>query len=61
MGSDLLTALALVLILEGLLPGIAPSVWIRVMRDAARLGPQGIRVAGIVSMLAGALLLFVLT
>jgi uncharacterized protein YjeT (DUF2065 family) len=61
MASDLLTALALVLILEGLLPGIAPSVWIRVMRDAARLGPQGIRVAGIVSMLAGALLLFVLT
>lgn len=61
MGSDLLTALALVLIIEGLLPGIAPSTWIRVMRDAARLGPQGIRVVGIISMLSGALLLFVLT
>ena len=61
MGSDLLTALALVLIIEGLLPGLAPSVWIKVMRDAARLGPQGIRVAGIISMLSGALLLFVIT
>jgi len=61
MGSDLLTALALVLILEGLLPGIAPSAWLKVMTDAARMGPQGIRVAGIISMLSGALLLFILT
>jgi len=61
MGSDLLTALALVLIIEGILPGIAPSTWLKVMRDAAKLGPQGIRVAGVVSMLSGALLLFFLT
>ena len=61
MASDLLTALALVLIIEGLLPGLAPSTWLKVMSDAAKLGPQGIRIAGIVSMLAGALLLFVLT
>lgn len=61
MGSDLLTALALVLILEGLLPGIAPSTWMKVMRDAAKMGQQGIRVAGIISMLLGALLLYILT
>ena len=61
MGEDLLTALALVLILEGLLPGLAPSVWMKMMRDAAKLGPQGIRIAGIISMLSGALLLFILT
>ena len=61
MGSDLLIALALVLIIEGLLPGIAPSTWLKVMSDAAKLGPQGIRIAGIVSMLSGALLLFILT
>jgi uncharacterized protein YjeT (DUF2065 family) len=61
MGSDLLTALALVLIIEGLLPGIAPSTWLKVMRDAAKMGPQGIRIAGIISMLSGALLLFILT
>lgn len=61
MGSDLLTALALVLIIEGLLPGIAPSTWLKVMHDAAKLGPQGIRIAGVISMLSGALLLFILT
>ena len=61
MAQDLLTALALVLILEGLLPGIAPSSWMKVMRNAAKLGTQGIRMAGIVSMLSGALLLYILT
>jgi uncharacterized protein YjeT (DUF2065 family) len=61
MVSDLLTALALVLIIEGLLPGLAPSAWMRVMRDAAKMGPQGIRIAGIISMLSGALLLYFLT
>ena len=38
MGSDLLTALALVLIIEGLLPGLAPSTWMKVMQDAAKMG-----------------------
>lgn len=61
MANDLLTALALVLIIEGLLPGLAPSAWMKVMRDAAKLGPQRIRVAGIISMLSGALLLYILT
>ena len=57
MAHDMMTAVALLLILEGLLPGIAPSTWVKVMRDAARLGPRGIRIAGIISMLSGALLL----
>jgi len=61
MANDLLTALALVLILEGLLPGIAPSAWMKVMRDVAKIGTQGIRIAGVVSMLSGALLLYILT
>jgi uncharacterized protein YjeT (DUF2065 family) len=57
MGQDLLTAVALLLILEGLLPTISPFAWLRMMQDAARLGPRVIRIIGIVSMLAGALLL----
>lgn len=61
MAQDLLTALALVLIIEGLLPGISPSSWMKVMRDAAKLGTQGVRIVGIVSMLSGALLLYILT
>lgn len=61
MVDDLLTAVALLLILEGLLPSIAPSMWLKMMQEAAKLGPQGIRVAGVISMLSGALLLFILT
>ena len=61
MGSDLLTALALVLIIEGLLPGIAPSTWLKVMTDAAKMGPKGIRIAGFVLMLSGAELLLIIT
>lgn len=58
--NDILTAVALVLIIEGLLPGLAPSTWMKVMRDAAKIGPRGIRIAGIISMVSGALLLNIL-
>jgi uncharacterized protein YjeT (DUF2065 family) len=57
MAQDFLTAIALLLILEGLLPGLAPSAWLKVMRDAAKLGTRGIRIAGIISMLSGAVML----
>lgn len=57
MAQDLLTALALVLIIEGLLPTVAPSAWLRMMQDAARMGPRVIRIVGIVCMLAGAVML----
>jgi hypothetical protein len=46
-----------VLIIEGLMPGIAPSSWQRYLAEIARMNPRTIRVAGAVSMLAGALLL----
>ena len=58
---DLLTAFALLLIIEGLLPGLAPAAWQKVMRDAAKLGPAVIRAVGVASMLCGALLLYTLT
>ncbi|MEJ2534612.1 MAG: DUF2065 domain-containing protein [Gammaproteobacteria bacterium] len=54
---DLLTAFALLLILEGFLPTVAPRAWMRAMLDAARLGPRGIRAVGIVCMISGALML----
>ena len=57
MATDILTALALVMILEGLLPGLAPTAWMKVMQDAMKFGPRGIRIAGIISMVSGALLL----
>lgn len=60
MAQDLLTAIALVLIIEGLLPALSPTVWQKAISDLSRLSPRTIRIGGAVSMLAGALLLNVL-
>lgn len=54
---DLLTALALVLIIEGLLPMVAPRMWQRAMQELSAYNPKIIRIGGIISMLAGAVLL----
>ena len=57
MAQDLLTAIALVLIIEGLGPGLAPVKWLAMMRDLEKLGPRRIRLIGIMAMLAGAVML----
>jgi len=57
MTQDLLTALALVLIIEGLLPLLAPAAWQRAMQELSRHNPRAIRIGGIISMLSGAVLL----
>ena len=57
MAQDLLTALALVLIIEGLLPLLAPAAWQRAMQEISKYNPRVIRIGGIISMLAGAVLL----
>jgi uncharacterized protein len=56
----LLGALALMLVLEGLLPFLSPSVWRQVFERATRMSDGQIRFVGLSSMLAGMLLLFVL-
>ena len=57
MAQDLLTALALVLIIEGLLPLLAPAAWQRAMQELSKYNPRVIRIGGIISMLTGAILL----
>lgn len=57
MAQDLLTALALVLIIEGLLPLVAPAAWQRAMQEISKYNPRVIRIGGIISMLSGAVLL----
>jgi uncharacterized protein len=54
---DLMTAFALLLIIEGLLPMIAPKMWQRAMQELSKNNPQIIRIGGVISMLAGAVLL----
>ena len=59
MSDLLLGALALMLILEGLLPFLSPGVWRQVFERATRMSDGQIRFIGLSSMLVGVLLLFV--
>ena len=60
MSSGLLTALALMLVLEGILPFLAPASWRDTFRSLIELNDGQIRFIGLSSMLAGALLLILL-
>ncbi len=55
---DLLAAIAFLLVLEGLLPFLKPDSARRFYQQLANLGRRDLRVAGLVSMVAGMLLLF---
>ena len=58
MGTTLLMAVALLLIIEGLLPFLAPNVWRETFRRLMQLSDGQIRFFGLTSMLAGLFLLF---
>lgn len=55
----LLGALALMLVIEGLLPFFSPSQWRRLFEAATQLSDGQIRFFGLTSMLAGVAMLFV--
>lgn len=56
--SILLTAVALLLIIEGVLPFLLPAVWRDAFRRLTEMSDGQIRFVGLSSMLAGVLLLF---
>jgi len=58
MGESLLVAVALLLVLEGLLPFLVPAVWRDTFRRLTELTDGQLRFIGLTSMLAGLLLLF---
>ena len=58
MGTTLLMAFALMLVIEGLFPFLAPSAWRETFRRLMQLTDGQIRFFGLTSMLAGLLLLF---
>lgn len=60
MWSTLLTAFALMLVLEGLLPFIAPKAWRDTFRRITELADGQIRFLGLSSIVVGIVLLFVL-
>ncbi|MCH8944736.1 MAG: DUF2065 domain-containing protein [Proteobacteria bacterium] len=58
MATEVLTALALVLIIEGLLPFMSPRKYRELVAEIAQLGDNHIRTIGLVVMIAGLLTLF---
>ena len=59
MGLVLASALALVLILEGLLPFLNPGAWRRVFERALQMSDDQIRLLGLSSLAAGVVLLLI--
>ena len=58
MGTALLMALALMLILEGVLPFLAPNLWRDTFRRITQMNDGQIRFVGLSSMIVGLLLLW---
>lgn len=55
--TELLRAVALVMVIEGILPFVAPVRWRQMMLSVMQLDSRAIRAIGLLSMLAGLLLL----
>lgn len=58
MFDTILAALALMLVFEGLLPFLNPQSWRRMMQAAGQMDDRSLRVIGLVSMLSGVGLLY---
>jgi uncharacterized protein YjeT (DUF2065 family) len=59
MSDTLLTAFALVLVIEGVLPFLVPALWRETFRRLTEMSDGQIRFIGLTSMLAGLLLLYI--
>jgi uncharacterized protein YjeT (DUF2065 family) len=55
---EILTAFALVLVIEGILPFVGPGRYRQMVAQIVRLGDNQLRTFGLASMIAGLLLLF---
>ncbi|HHO58732.1 MAG TPA: DUF2065 domain-containing protein [Thiotrichales bacterium] len=58
MWEQLFPALALVLVIEGILPFLSPRSWRQAMAQAAQLPDQALRIMGLASMIAGVVILY---
>lgn len=56
--ADLVAALAILLIVEGILPFLSPARSRRIFEQMSRVGDRELRAAGLLGMLAGLGLLF---
>ena len=58
MWDTLLIAFALMLVLEGILPFLLPSIWRDTFKKLTEIGDNQVRFIGLTSMLVGLLLLY---
>lgn len=58
MWHEVLIAVCLVFVLEGIMPFVAPRQWRQAVATVARLGDRKIRLMGLASMLVGTVLLY---
>jgi uncharacterized protein YjeT (DUF2065 family) len=58
MWQDFLSAVALMLVIEGILPFISPAVMRQVFATMAAMDNRGLRLTGLLSMAAGVILLY---
>lgn len=59
MSATLLTAIALMLVIEGVLPFLVPGLWRETFRRLIEMSDGQIRFIGLTSMLAGLILLYI--
>ena len=57
--TEILTAVALVLVIEGMLPFIRPGRYKQLVAQLVQLSDNQLRMVGLASMIAGLVLLFV--
>ena len=60
MWQDIGTALCLVLVIEGIVPFLYPRRWRTLAMSLAEIAARAMRIAGLVSMLLGTLLLYLI-
>ena len=57
--TEILTAVSLVLVIEGILPFVGPNRYKQLVAQIVRLSDSQLRVFGLSAMIAGLLLLFI--
>lgn len=58
MWEDVLRAVALMLVFEGMMPFLSPDGWRQAMAQAGRMSDKTLRTIGFVSMMTGVLVLY---
>jgi uncharacterized protein YjeT (DUF2065 family) len=61
MSDVLIAAIALMLVIEGILPFTAPKLWRETFKTLTQMSDGQIRFAGLVSMMIGLVILFLAT